>query len=301
MSNNDVFLNIQPLPVLTPKEEKELLAKKEEAEAMEVLVTHNLRLILYIIKRYQNTKIDPEDLFSIGIIGLIKAIRSYNIEKNAKLGTYAARCIENEILMYIRQNKKHNGNRHLSEVIHTNQDGEELKLEDVISIEDTTMEIEDKLEMLEMLSNTMTSALNKLGSREKIILLLKMGGKTQREISKQFNLTQSYISRVQGKTNKKMKIFAQKGINKDTHFKFIFQFTEYDYEFGISLEEYPDLKKKLSEFEKTLSGISKEIYNAVPKEIKGSYIFWIFPMWEGSFIFISEMIKWFDKLTVKSN
>lgn len=294
MNDNYVFLNEKLLPVLTPEEEKELLSKKEQPEAMEALIEHNLRLVVFITKKYQNTKVEMNDLISIGTIGLIKAIRSYSTEKSTKLATYASKCIMNEILMYLRKNMKHSNVQHLSDEIFIDENGGKLKIEDTLFDERKIIDNTEEQEMLEIISNTLTIALNKLELREKRILLLNLAGKKQSEICKQFNVSQSYVSRIQKKIKVKIQQFAKNNINEEAHLKFVFLFTENNYEFGISLKEYSDLESKLSTIEKTLKEVFKEEYNSVIKNKKDGYLFFVFSKQEESFIFISEMLKWFD-------
>jgi len=187
---NDNYLNEKLLPVFTPEEEKEFLAKKEQPEAVKTIVEHNLRLVCFIVKKYQNTNIDKNDLISIGTIGLIKAVKSYKLEKNVKFATYAAKCIHNEILMSIRENKKSSKDQYLSEVILIDQNGKELKIEDILADKRVNADDTNEQEMLEILSDALTIALNKLELREKIILLLSLAGKKQDEICKQLDLSQ---------------------------------------------------------------------------------------------------------------
>ena len=189
---------------LTPEEERYYLKKLQQGdmEAKSVLVSHNLRLVAHIVKKYSNSSKDADDLISVGAIGLIKAINSYSLDKGAQLSTYAARCIENEILMLFRANKKHQGNISLEETIGTEKDGNEIMLADVICDLDT-----DVLEMVE--SNILTEKLiniikNSLSEREYKILCMRygIGGQvayTQREVAKKLGISRSYISRLEKK------------------------------------------------------------------------------------------------------
>ncbi len=189
---------------LTPEEERYYLEKLQQGdmEAKSVLVSHNLRLVAHIVKKYSNSSKDADDLISVGAIGLIKAINSYSLDKGAQLSTYAARCIENEILMLFRANKKHQGNISLEETIGTEKDGNEIMLADVICDLDT-----DVLEMVE--SNILTEKLiniikNSLSEREYKILCMRygIGGQvayTQREVAKKLGISRSYISRLEKK------------------------------------------------------------------------------------------------------
>lgn len=189
---------------LTPEEERYYLErlKQGDKEAKSILVSHNLRLVAHIVKKYSNSSKDADDLISVGAIGLIKAINSYSLDKGAQLSTYAARCIENEILMLFRANKKHQGNISLEETIGTEKDGNEIMLADVICDLDT-----DVLEMVE--SNILTEKLiniikNSLSEREYKILCMRygIGGQvayTQREVAKKLGISRSYISRLEKK------------------------------------------------------------------------------------------------------
>ena len=189
---------------LTPEEERYYLErlKQGDMEAKSILVSHNLRLVAHIVKKYSNSSKDADDLISVGAIGLIKAINSYSLDKGAQLSTYAARCIENEILMLFRANKKHQGNISLEETIGTEKDGNEIMLADVICDLDT-----DVLEMVE--SNILTEKLiniikNSLSEREYKILCMRygIGGQvayTQREVAKKLGISRSYISRLEKK------------------------------------------------------------------------------------------------------
>ena len=189
---------------LTPEEERYYLErlKQGDMEAKSILVSHNLRLVAHIVKKYSNSSKDADDLISVGAIGLIKAINSYSLDKGAQLSTYAARCIENELLMLFRANKNHQGNISLEDTIGTEKDGNEIMLGDVICDLDT-----DVLEMVE--SNILTEKLiniikNSLSEREYKILCMRygIGGQiayTQREVAKKLGISRSYISRLEKK------------------------------------------------------------------------------------------------------
>lgn len=189
---------------LTPEEEKYYIDRMRagDTEAKNILVSHNLRLVAHIVKKYSNSSKDADDLISVGAIGLIKAINSFSPEKGAQLSTYAARCIENEILMLFRANKKHQGNISLEETIGTEKDGNEIMLEDVICDIDT-----DIVEMVE--SNILTEKLiniikGSLSNREYQILCMRYGigggvAYTQREVAKKLGISRSYISRLEKK------------------------------------------------------------------------------------------------------
>ena len=209
---NSVFFvgatDILPEPLSKVDEYNYLIkAQNGDIEAKNKLIEHNLRLVVYLSKKYDNTKIDLEDLVSIGTIGLIKGISTYKVDKNIKLATYASRCIENEILMYLRKNKKRNADVSLEESLSYDSEGNELHLEDILGTEDdiVTKNIED-----DDMKKTLIEEINKLPKRDKEIISLRYGlfGKkeiTQKELAKKLNISQSYISRIEKKVIKKIK------------------------------------------------------------------------------------------------
>ncbi len=190
-------------PPLCAKEEEEYiqaLAKGDE-EARQRLIEHNLRLVVYIAKRFENTGVMTEDLVSIGSIGLIKAIRTFNAEKNIKLATYASRCIENEILMYLRKNNVQRTEVSFDEPLNIDWDGNELRLSDVLGTEADSvyrdLECDVEKEMLRL-------ALEKLSERERTIMEMRFGMSgyremTQKEVADVLGISQSYISRLEKK------------------------------------------------------------------------------------------------------
>ena len=182
-------------------------ASKGNVEAKNKLIEHNLRLVVYLSKKYESTKIDLEDLVSIGTIGLIKGINTYKMDKNIKLATYASRCIDNEILMYLRKNKKRNGDVSLEESLSYDSEGNELHLEDILGTDPdlVTKELEDN-----DLKVTLMKEINNLPERDKQIMKLRYGlfGEkeiTQKELAEKLNISQSYISRIEKKVIKKIK------------------------------------------------------------------------------------------------
>lgn len=209
---NSVFFvgatDILPEPLSKVDEYNYLIkAQNGDIEAKNKLIEHNLRLVVYLSKKYDNTKIDLEDLVSIGTIGLIKGISTYKVDKNIKLATYASRCIDNEILMYLRKNKKRNADVSLEESLSYDSEGNELHLEDILGTEDdiVTKNIED-----DDMKKTLIEEINKLPKRDKEIISLRYGlfGKTeitQKELAKKLNISQSYISRIEKKVIKKIK------------------------------------------------------------------------------------------------
>ena len=209
---NSVFFvgatDILPEPLSKIDEYNYLIkAQNGDIEAKNKLIEHNLRLVVYLSKKYDNTKIDLEDLVSIGTIGLIKGISTYKVDKNIKLATYASRCIDNEILMYLRKNKKRNADVSLEESLSYDSEGNELHLEDIFGTEDdiVTINIED-----DDMKKILIEEINKLPKRDKEIISLRYGlfGKkeiTQKELAKKLNISQSYISRIEKKVIKKIK------------------------------------------------------------------------------------------------
>ena len=185
-------------PPLSREREAELLAALDEAARQE-LIEHNLRLVVYIARRFENTGINIEDLISIGTIGLIKAVGTYRTDKNIKLATYASRCIENEILMYLRKNANRKGEVSFDEPLNTDWDGNELLLSDVLGTdEDVVMRpIEEDVDR-----TLLAAAIDTLSPREKEIITLRFGlggGKeqTQKEVADRLGISQSYISRLE--------------------------------------------------------------------------------------------------------
>lgn len=187
--------------VLSPEEEKLYLEKFKngDLEARNALIEHNLRLVAHIVKKFENTKEDKDDLLSIGSMGLIKAIDTYNFDSNAKLSTYASRCIENEILMHLRQIKNQKQTTCLYAKIGEDKEGNEIHLSDVI--EDPSTPISIKLENEETIREIKES-LKQLSDREYTIIKYRYGldntlPMTQRELAKYLNISRSYVSRIE--------------------------------------------------------------------------------------------------------
>ena len=188
-------------PPLKPEEEAALLARLEEGdpEAKSRLIERNLRLVVYIARRFENTGVNIEDLISIGTIGLIKAIGTYRREKNIKLATYASRCIENEILMHIRKIANQKTEVSLDEPINTDWDGNELLLSDVLGTDSDMIlrPLEDEVD-----HQLLREALERLPQRDRSIMVLRYGlqgrkEKTQKEVAELMGISQSYISRLE--------------------------------------------------------------------------------------------------------
>ncbi len=197
IGGNDVL----PEP-LTPEEESRLLNDLENEQSKNILIERNLRLVVYIARKFENTGINIEDLISIGTIGLIKAINTFKRDKNIKLATYASRCIENEILMYLRKNTKTKTEISIDEPLNVDWEGNELLLSDILGTDVDVIyrNIEDEVDR--QLLNT---AINKLNNREKEIIELRFGiGRrgdelTQKEVADILGISQSYISRLEKK------------------------------------------------------------------------------------------------------
>lgn len=203
--------DILPPPLESKKEAETiaLLGTEDEKSARSLLIEHNLRLVVYIAKKFDNTCVGVEDLISIGTIGLIKAINTFNPEKNIKLATYASRCIENEILMYLRRNNKTKMEVSIDEPLNVDWDGNELLLSDILGTDEDVIyrgienEVERKLLM---------NAVSKLSKREKTIVRLRFGlgtvdgqEMTQKEVANLLGISQSYISRLEKKIMRQLK------------------------------------------------------------------------------------------------
>ena len=201
-----------PAP-LSAEEEQQYIDKLSNGDenAKQILIEHNLRLVIYIAKKFDNTNVDMEDLISVGSIGLIKAINSFNNNKNIKLATYASRCIENEILMFLRKTKKIKTEISLEEPLNADLDGNELILSDILA---TDYDIVYKSVENGVEKQLLWQVILKLPPREQEIMLMRFGlngvdEKTQKEVADMMNISQSYISRIEkkilGKMEKEMK------------------------------------------------------------------------------------------------
>ena len=214
--NDDVFFigssDILP-PPLKKNIEEDLVRKSNlgDLDARNKIIEHNLRLVVFLAKKYDNTMYDLEDLVSIGTIGLIKGIKTYKLDKNIKLATYASRCIDNEILMFLRKNKKRNSEVSLEDSINFDSEGNELKLEDVFGTEDNVVEksIESKDDKI-----LLEKEVKNLASRDRNIIEQRYGlfGQkelTQKELADKLNISQSYISRIEKRVIKKLKLLMK--------------------------------------------------------------------------------------------
>ncbi len=200
--------DVLPEPLSKEEEIKYVeLSMNNDQKARNILIEHNLRLVVFLAKKYENTNTDLEDLVSIGTIGLIKAVNTYRLDKNIKLATYASRCIDNEILMYLRKTKRKRTEVSFEDSLSFDADGNELHLEDVLGTESdiVTKGLDDELDKTMMLEE-----IEKLNTRDKEINELRYGlnGKremTQKDVASLLGISQSYISRIEKKVIKKLK------------------------------------------------------------------------------------------------
>ena len=209
---NEIFYvgSLDNLPEPLTKEEEIMYVKKSEEGdtlAREKLIEHNLRLVVFLAKKYENTKVDLEDLVSIGTIGLIKGVNTYKLDKNIKLATYASRCIDNEILMFLRKNKKRRGEISFEDSLSYDGEGNELHLEDILGTEKdiVTKGIEEEHD-----KKVLYQEINKLKKRDKEIMVRRYGlwgtkEMTQKDVADLMGISQSYISRIEKKVIKKLK------------------------------------------------------------------------------------------------
>ena len=203
--------DILPAPLDSENEAKAIagLGTDQDKEVKATLIEHNLRLVVYIAKKFDNTSVGVEDLISIGTIGLIKAINTFNPEKNIKLATYASRCIENEILMYLRRNNKTKMEVSIDEPLNVDWDGNELLLSDILGTDEDVIykDLENEIER-----NLLNTAISRLNPRERKIVELRFGldnedgdEMTQKEVADILGISQSYISRLEKKIMKRLK------------------------------------------------------------------------------------------------
>ena len=211
------FFFVGSTDVLPPPLEKEkeiaylIKAQQGDLEARNKLIEHNLRLVVFIAKKYETTLDTLEDLVSIGSIGLIKGINTYKIDKNIRLATYASRCISNEILMYIRKNKKRTGDVSFEEALSFDGEGNELHLEDIMGTAEDVVckEYEKKVDI-----DILTRLIDTLNERDKQIMIMRYGlfetnAYTQKEVAEMLGISQSYISRIEKKVIKKLKLYLE--------------------------------------------------------------------------------------------
>lgn len=212
LKKDDVFFigSTDKLPGPLSKEEETMYVLKSmegDKFAKDKLIEHNLRLVVFLSKKYENTGIDLEDLVSIGSVGLIKGVNTYKLDKNIKLATYASRCIDNEILMFLRKNKKRRGEISFEDNLSYDSEGNELHLEDVLGTEPdiVTKGLEKEIE-----KTLLYQEINKLNKRDKQIMILRYGlfnteEMTQKDVAKLLGISQSYISRIEKKVISKLK------------------------------------------------------------------------------------------------
>ena len=200
--------DILPPPLSKEEEDEALeLARMGDVIAKNKLIEHNLRLVVFLAKKYENTNVDLEDLVSIGTIGLIKGINTYKMGKNIKVATYASRCIDNEILMFLRKNKKRKSEISFEDSLSYDAEGNELHLEDVLGTDKDIVpkKLEDKIE-----KKLLVRELDKLSERDRKIMILRYGlfgyeEVTQKDVADMLGISQSYISRIEKKVIKKLK------------------------------------------------------------------------------------------------
>lgn len=195
-------------PPLSKEDELQYLIKAQEGdtEAQNKLIEHNLRLVVFLAKKYENTGYDIEDLVSIGSIGLIKGIQTYKIDKNIKLATYCSRCVSNEILMFLRKNKKRRGEISLEDALNYDSEGNELHLEDILGTDEdiVSKEFFDKIDREQLFKE-----ISSLSDRDKEIMVMRYGlfntvEYTQKEVAQILGISQSYISRIEKKVISKL-------------------------------------------------------------------------------------------------
>lgn len=195
---------------LTPSEEKQYIQQYTEGDlhAKHILIEHNLRLVAHVVKKYQYLDEDPEDLISIGTIGLIKAVATFNTDKGNRLAAYASKCIENEILMHLRSKKKSNKEVSLYEPIGTDREGNEIKLYDIIETDEE--DVSEKIYLRENIQKLYEKVESELSDRERLVLKMRYGlysGEeyTQREIARQLGISRSYVSRIEKSAVEKLR------------------------------------------------------------------------------------------------
>lgn len=219
LSENEVFYingNETLPPPLSKDEELAVMQKimNGDDKAREPLIVHNLRLVVYIAKKFESPSAGAEDLISIGTIGLIKAVNTFSPEKNIKLATYASRCIENEILMFLRKSSQLKNEISIDEPLNTDWDGNELLLCDILGSEPDTVNINIENELEKKL---VLNAVSKLGERECLIMELRFGlnGKkehTQKQVADKLGISQSYISRLEKKIIRQLRVELEKAV-----------------------------------------------------------------------------------------
>lgn len=207
----------ESLPPPLNKEEEKIIFEKllvEPEKAKEELIVHNLRLVVYIAKKFESTGVNVEDLISIGTIGLIKAVNTFSTEKNIKLATYASRCIENEILMYLRKNNQRKNDISIDEPLNVDWDGNELLLSDILGTDNDSVNRDIEMEVEK---DILKQCVDRLQPREKQIMQMRFGlitgeEMTQKEVADLIGISQSYISRLEKRIIKNLKLELEKVI-----------------------------------------------------------------------------------------
>lgn len=232
-------------PPLSKQEEKELVRNFTE-QSRKILQERNLRLVLYIAKKYSNTQHPIEDLFSTGCFGLLKAANTFDSKKNIKFTTYASRCIENEILMLLRHERKWDKVISLHQPLATDEDGNELLIENIL--EDTNSNLAfESIEVRESLSQLLTWCFSYFDQKKALVLCYTMSGKKQREIKELLNISQSYVSRLQKKI--RLKLQSRKDFNvPEEKQKLIVSFEEDFVCLTFSKADFPSIKKVCKDF-----------------------------------------------------
>ena len=212
LSDNGVYFigSTDKLPEPLSHEDEIMYVLKSmdgDMEARNKLIEHNLRLVVFLSKKYENTKVDLEDLVSIGTIGLIKGVNTYKLDKNIKLATYASRCIDNEILMFLRKNKRRRTEVSFEDSLSYDSEGNELHLEDILGTKDdiVTRPLEEEIER-----KILYTEISNLNDRDKSIMSMRYGlynneEMTQKDVAKRLGISQSYISRIEKKVISKLK------------------------------------------------------------------------------------------------
>lgn len=279
--------NLPKSPTL--KQQRELLIKMADGEkaAREELIVRNLRLVVFIAKKYESTNIPIEELVSIGTIGLIKSIDSYSLDKGTMLATYASRCITNEILMFLRKAKKYSLDVSINEELFKDVDGNVLEIEDILA--DTKPEFIDEYIRLEEAMNIISSIINDLTTKQKIILLYFLSGLTQKEIGKNMNFSQSYVSRILNASKKKIRKVKSLLVENKMYRIYII---DNMYELYISKDKVKSAKDLANCIKVELQRF-KIIKNVEIKELNGYYAIDL-PVIDETYIILVGVVKYIE-------
>lgn len=291
------FLDDRRLPeVLSKKEEEQLIKNINDPHAKERLINGNLRLVAFIVNsKFINAKIEHDDLFSLGTIGLIKAVNTYDPKKEINFASYAAKCIKNEILMEFRRQKKHvvNCSYSLSESFFSDKDGNEIKLEDTLA--DERMIEEQYIERDEV-SNTMTYALNN-SIENTLLFLLIMCGKEQERVADELGISQSYVSRKFRKIQNEIKRKGSKKLDIDDC-KYLFVCKQEYFQLKIKRSVYSRLRKEeIQNFSSILVSNERELSSFSSIQIKEDKNFFVIelPILKESMYYLAKLIKWLNE------